>query len=152
MTGLWQRPILFEDFALPETAIAIDHLGMYDNLPEMSEATSEWLWRFTICVGRPRTDASENIHRHVSETLNLSCQFRERLLQTVPKHFDETFEPAVLDSWQQALQKIMEISASRSQCTWEVPLRPGDQHYGRSSAEIANKIQSRLDKTIARYK
>jgi hypothetical protein len=57
----WRRPIVFEGIELPVTAIAIDHLGMYGNLPGISEAASEFLWRFTICVGRPHTIESEVI-------------------------------------------------------------------------------------------
>lgn len=145
-----ERPILFEGSALPGTAIAIDHLGMYDNLPEMSEATSDWLWHFTICVGRPRSDSSENILRHVSEARKLTCQYRARLLQTVPAHFDGIFDSEVLDSWVVALQVMEEMAASRPRCTWEAPLRPGDQYYGSNRTDIAADMLSRLDKAIDR--
>jgi hypothetical protein len=126
MGSHWERAILFEGIALPGTAIAIDHLGMYDNLPEMSEATALWLWDFTICVGRKRTDSSDNILRHVRETRDLLAKFRERLLVSVPQHYDSSFSSATLDSWMTALQTVEAIAKSRSQCSWEAAVRKGD--------------------------
>ena len=114
----WERTIFFEGVALPRTAIAIDHLAFYDNLPEMSEATAEWLWRFTICVGVSRSDTSENILLHVTESRDLLYMFRDRLLKSVPKHYDNTFKPSVLDSWLFALQTMVDVAQSHTHCSW----------------------------------
>lgn len=122
----WERSIIFEGVALPDTVISIDHLGMYDNLPEMSEETSLWLWRFTICVGMPRSDRSEIVLRHVSETLDLITRFRSRLLLTVPAQYQGLFTEDVLDSWAMALRTMLDIAAGQTQCTWEAPLEPGE--------------------------
>lgn len=148
----WERPIIFEGFTLPDTIIAIDHLGMYDNLPEMSEETSVWLWRFTICVGMPRSERSEIILRHTSETRDLINRFRERLLRTVPAQYQGTFTEAILDSWVVALQTIMNIAADRVECTWESPLVPGEPGYDQSPAERLAELASRLDKVINRVR
>jgi hypothetical protein len=148
----WHRPIIFEGVELPGVAIAIDHLGLHGNLPEMSEGTGLWLWRFTICVGLRRTDASETILHHAQEALALATQFRDRLLQTVPLHYDGPFEPGVLDAWIAALERIIAIARSRRSCSWEAPLRPGDSGFGRSPEENMKELGERLDKAIKRAK
>lgn len=142
----WRRPILFEGVELPDVCIAIDHLGLHDNLPEMSEATSEWLWRFTVCVGRSRTAESAVILHHCSEALRLTEQFRSRLVTTVPEHFQGQFDPVVIDQWIGALKTIIEIASTRSECSWEAPLRPGDSQFGRSLSDVNNEMLAKMDK------
>ncbi len=39
----WAIPIRFEGVELSPIAIVIDHLGMYGNLPGISEEASLWL-------------------------------------------------------------------------------------------------------------
>jgi hypothetical protein len=123
---------------------------MYDNLPEMSEETSVWLWRFTTCVGMPRCDRSEIVLRHASETLDLMAHFRERLLRTVPAQYQGSFTEKVVDSWAMALRTTMDIAADRVQCTWEALLVPGERGYDRPPAERLADLAARLDKAIER--
>jgi hypothetical protein len=146
----WRRPIIFEGVELPLSAIAIDHLGMYGNLPDMSEPTSEFLWRFTVCVGRPLTVESEVVIRHCSEALALAESSRERLIVTVPAHWDGPFDSSVVDEWISALRTILSIAATRPQCTWEAPLRPDDQNYGRPLAEVHSEMLGRMQKCFDR--
>lgn len=145
----WRRPIIFEGTELPVTAIAIDHLGMYDNLPGLSLAASEFLWRFTVCVGRPQTIASEVIIRHCSETLTLVEKYRDQLAVSVPKHWDGVFDPLIIDEWVMVLQRMLRIAAKQRQCTWEAPLRPDEPNYGKPfaqvEAEMFEKMQKRFD-------
>ena len=108
----WQRPIVFEGIELPGVTIAIDHLGMYGNLPEISEPTSKWLWHFTVCVGCPNTADSQVIIQHASEALHLAEKFRDRLMQTVPKHFSGAFEPGIVDQWIGALRTITDVAST----------------------------------------
>jgi hypothetical protein len=147
----WRRPIVFEGIELPVTAMGIDHLGMYDNLPGLSEAASEFLWRFTVCVGRPQTSDSEIIVRYCSETLMLVEKHRDRLVLSVPKHWDGGFDPAIIDDWVVALKTMLDIAVRRSRCTWEAPLRPDEPNFGRPAAEVEAemfaKMQACFDKT-----
>jgi hypothetical protein len=145
MNNDWKRPIIFEGTQLPDATIAIDHLGMHDNLPGISERTSEWLWHFTICVGRNKTDDSEAVLLHATEALNLAKQHRDNLMQTVPKHFQRTFEPEVVDDWIDALETIVVIASNRKSCSWVAPLRPGDKNYGRPLAEVREEMLKRAD-------
>lgn len=142
----WRRPIIFEGVELPSSAIAIDHLGMYDNLPEMSEPTSEFLWRFTICVGRPRTVESAVIVRHCSEALALAESSHDRLMATVPAHWDGPFDPDVIDEWISTLRTVVSIAAKQSQCSWEAPLRLGEPNYGRPTAEVQTEMLAKMQK------
>ena len=65
------------------------------------------LGAFTICVGVSRSDTSKNILRHVTESRDLLYMFHDRLLKSVPKHYDKTFNPSVLDAWLFALQTMV---------------------------------------------
>ena len=146
----WRRPIVFEGVELPSSAIAIDHLGMYGNLPDMSEPTSEFLWRFTICVGRPLTVESEVVIRHCSEALALTENSKDRLILTVPAHWDGPFDSSVVDEWISTLRTIVGIAAKQSQCTWEAPLRPDEPNYGRPLAEVQSEMLGRMQKCFDR--
>jgi hypothetical protein len=148
MPADWERTIIFEGVDLPGCAIAIDHLGRSDNLPEMSEATSQWLWRFTICVGRPRSCDSKTICNHVGEALELTERFRERLVETVARHYDDTFTPKVIYDWLLTLRTILRIASSREECNWIAPLCPGEPNYGLAWPEIARDLADRLDKAM----
>ena len=146
----WKRSIIFEGVELPGSAIAIDHLGMYGNLPGISEAASEWLWRLTICVGCPKTENSEVITLHASEALRLAEHFRNRLIQTVPEKFTEPFESQIIDEWINALRIIIEVASTRHQCTWESPLRPDDPNYGRPLVEVHSEMVAKMEKCFER--
>ena len=141
---------MFEGVDLPQEAIAIDHLGMYDNLPGISEEASEWLWKFCVCVGRTRTDRSDVIRRHAIETLELIHRNRRELPERVAKHFDESFEASFIDRWVDTLEAIIEICGSRDECAWEAPLRPDEPNYGLPWEEVEAKMMKGLDKAIAK--
>ena len=111
-------PITFEGIELSPISLAIDHLGMYGNLPEISEDTSKWLWRFTICRGVNNKDISENIRKHVEETLSIANNKREHLLKNIPKHYDGEFTEYHLDLWMNDLKTMLEICKSKKSCTW----------------------------------
>ncbi len=142
----WRRPIVFEGTQLPLTAIAIDHLGMYDNLPGLSDAASEFLWIFTICVGRPRTLESELIMRYCSETLALVEKHQDQLVLSVPKHWNGEFDSRIIDEWMVVLQTMLRIASTRYQCTWEAPLRPDEPNYGRPFAEVEAQMFENMQK------
>lgn len=125
MPADWERPIFFEGVELHGVMIAVDHLGLYDNLPEMSEETSIWLWRFTICVGVIREDSSASVVNAVSETLELIQRFRGRLLKTLPDHYPG-FQEEVLEAWRQSLEQILCLAEERAHCKWQSPLLPTD--------------------------
>jgi hypothetical protein len=111
----WARTIVFDGHPLPATAIAIDHLGRE---PEMSEAASAWLWRFTICVGVTKSDRSENVIRFATEALDFASRYRNRLLRDIPSRFDGPFDAAVLDEWVTALTTMIDIARTRDVCSW----------------------------------
>lgn len=146
----WRRPIIFEGVELPPEAIAIDHLGMYDNLPGISAEASEWLWQFCICVGRPRTEQSDIIRRHAIETLELVNRNRSELPARVARQFDESFEDSIIETWIESLETMIEIGATTNECTWEAPLQPGEPNYGRPWEDIEAEMMSGLDKAIAK--
>lgn len=147
----WRRPIIFEGTELPDVTIAIDHLGMHDNLPGISEETSEWLWHFTVCVGRKKTDDSATVLLRATEALNLAKQHRDNLKQTVPKHFQGPLEPEVIDDWIAALETIVGIASTCESCSWEAPLRPGDKNYGRPLEEVREEMLKRADLGFERH-
>ncbi len=95
----WMTSIVFEGEELSPISIAIDHLGMYGNLPGLSEEISEWLWKFTICRGVNKEDKSVNINLNVIELLSMIKIHRHHLLENVPLHFDGEFLNIHLDMW-----------------------------------------------------
>lgn len=149
----WHRPIVFEGVELPGVAIAIDHLGMYGNLPGLPENTSDWLWRFTICVGVNKAASSEEIIQHASCTLELAEKHREDLLHSVPKQYGSEFDSDVLDAWLWTLRELITIAQTRTTCQWSSPTRPGDRNYGKSSEDVKNdllRVLDRLEDNLAR--
>jgi hypothetical protein len=116
----WMTPILFEGIELSPISVAIDHLGMYGNLPELSEETSKWLWEFTICQGIKKNDKGKIIHKHISETLLQTNTFRDHLLKNVPNHFDGKFSEVHLDMWINDLETMLEACKNKDECSWTV--------------------------------
>jgi hypothetical protein len=101
-----------------QTACAIDHLGKE---PGVSEETSLWLWQFTICAGRARTDDSERIVRCASEVLQLAVTSPERLLAVIAPRFAGPFGARVLDEWVLTLRTIIDIARRHPTCSWTSP-------------------------------
>ena len=149
MAEEWERAIQFEDVTLPGSAMAIDHLGMYGNLPELSEASSKWLWHLTICVGTPKFSDSETIIRHATETLELVEKHRPRLLRSIPERYAGTFSGRVLDEWRLALQLMIDAASSRQYCMWIAPLRPDEPNYGRPWQELIAEMRQNMEKSFA---
>ena len=114
----WAFTIIFEGIQLPRLACAIDHLGMHNNLPGLSEQASEWLWRFTICKDKTTTGPSQEIIKTTNEVLNLMSFHQESLLRTVPKHFDGPFHETELEQWYSTLRMINQIAATKDECSW----------------------------------
>ena len=115
----WAIPIRFESVELSPLAIVIDHLGMHENLPGLSEEASLWLWRFTICRGRYRTDSTENILKVTKEVMQLITENRLHLLESMPKRFDGPFTHEHLDLWISDLENIRNLCQGKEECTWE---------------------------------
>ena len=115
----WAIPIRFEGVELSRLAVVIDHLGLYNNLPDISEEASLWLWRFTKCHGRRRYDTAENIQKMVKEVLQLVTDNRQKLLESVPDHFDGPFTNEHLDLWVKDLETILNLCQGNQECTWE---------------------------------
>lgn len=114
----WMTPIIFEGVELSPISIVIDHLGMYDNLPDLSEETAKWLWQFTICRGAKKTDSAENIIKHINEALSLVDSGRDHLFKNVPKRFDGSFSDVHLNLWINDLTNILDACKDKSTCTW----------------------------------
>ena len=113
----WERPIFFEGVELPGSAIAIDTLGMYGHLPEMSEEASLWLWQFTICVGVEKCDDSSKIILLVEEVLELVTTNRARLLERLKPKDEQT-----LDEWISTLRTLLEVARQKPFCSWTAPI------------------------------
>jgi len=143
--------IIFEGHELPKAALHLDHLGMYGNLPGISDETSEWLWRFPICLGHTREDSSDRVIRYASETLQLCLQHKDHLLANFAAHFAGKLEPVFYDDWVWCLNHMISIAKDRPQCHWVAPLIPGDENYGRSKVDnlsvMAAKIEHAIEKT-----
>lgn len=115
----WAVQILFEGVALSPLSIAIDHLGKHENLPKISEEASLWLWQFSVCRGRSRTDKSEKIQAIVSEVLQLINEDKQQLIKSIRRNFDGPFTEEHLDLWIQDLEAILRLSHGKEKCTWE---------------------------------
>ena len=115
----WRRSIRFENVVLSPISIAIDHLGMHNNLPGISEQSSRWLWSFTICRGRKKSDSSRNILAVTGEVLGLIEQNKHSLVASAQPHFDGFFTTRELEMWTADLKAIDRIARTRDECTWE---------------------------------
>ena len=114
----WMTPIIFEGIELSPISIAIDHLGMYGNLPELSDECSIWLWRFTICHGVTKKESAEKVRRMVVEVLSQVEKNRDHLVNNVPLRFDGEFSGTHLKLWVDDLEKILSMTMDRDICHW----------------------------------
>ena len=114
----WMTPIIFEGVGLSPISIAIDHLGLYGNLPDISEECSEWLWRFTICHGVNMEGESKIITQYVTEVLSLLKANKAHLLQNIPLRFDGNFTETHLNMWISDLETILSLCANKTICHW----------------------------------
>ena len=139
--SLFAHRIYFEGVEMPNGARVIEHLGLYNNLPEISQETTDWLWRFTICVGRTRVDSSTTIIRACRETLSLLQLHRAHLKVHFPKHFSGEPLPGFFDEWVWSLEHMETVAKGREMCEWTAPLIPSDPHYGQSSEKIRDEYE-----------
>jgi hypothetical protein len=140
-----EHTIVFEGVRLPKAAIFLDHLGMYGNLHGMSVETSEWLWRFVICVGWRRHDSSESICSKCGETRTLLVAQKSHLVEHFPRHFNGRFEVRFYDDWLQTLDTIMAIARTRDSCSWIAEQLQSSPNFGRSVGEILIDEQIKLE-------
>ena len=112
------KPIIFEDTELSEISYMIDHLGAYENLPDLSEETSVWLWRFTICSGLIKNESSESIQKHIHEVLKNIKQEKNKLVQKIDEHFIGPFTESKLSLWINDLETILTKSKATQTCSW----------------------------------
>ncbi len=113
----WESPIYFEGIALPGVTIAIDHINE-SNIPDLSPNTAKWLWRFTICSGVTNKDNSQNIIKCANEALISIRTHRNHLMRVLPAKWDGKFDESVIDEWEFALVKIIEVASGREFCEW----------------------------------
>jgi len=114
-----QSPIIhtieFEGIRLPRFASFLDVAASV--LP-VSEATSVWFWRFTICAGTHRDDTSASILVHAEELLAAlppsSATFRSVLAERFPGCDSE----AILSDWHSSLKHIIATAQTRDCCHW----------------------------------
>jgi hypothetical protein len=112
-------PIIFEGTELPLAMCYVDVAALYDYIPNFPEETSEWLWRFTICLDREREDQSKVIQQHVSRTLELIAQHRETLYKRmVAKGRDTDQTKRDIKDWEQGLAAVLTISKNTTPCKW----------------------------------
>ncbi len=114
----WMTPIIFEGIELSPISIAIDHLGMYDNLPELSDECSEWLWRFTTCHGLMMKEPAEKVRQMAVEALSQVQNNKDHLVNNVPRLFDGEFTETHLNMWVDDLEKILSLTRDRDTCHW----------------------------------
>jgi hypothetical protein len=114
----WMTPIIFEGVELSPISIAIDHLGMYGNLPELSDECSEWLWRFTICHGVSKEGSSKKIRRIVNDVLSQVKSNKDHLLSNVPLKFDGKFSETHLKMWTNDLETMLSLAIDKDVCQW----------------------------------
>ncbi len=150
MTADFHR-IIFEGTELPNSAIHLDHLGMYNNLPGVSEAASEWIWRFVICVGKPCRDTSANVIRHSTELLDLAIEHRAHLLENFPKKFTGIFTEKVYQELIASLMTMIERARRRTECHWTAPLLTTNTNYGRSWDEISKEQSDQFSRFLSAW-
>ena len=113
----WMTPNIFEGIELSQISIVLDHLGMFENLPDLPDETAKWLWQFTICRGVEKTDSAKNIVKHIEKTLSFVITRRDHLLENVPKRFDGNFSESHLNLWIDDLNIILAACENKSKCT-----------------------------------
>lgn len=112
------KPIIFEGIDLSPISIALDHLGMYENLPDLPEETSKWLWHFCICRGVTNKEEGKVVQKNISLILSQVITHREHLLENVPIHFDGEFNETHLNMWIKDLETIIKACENKAECSW----------------------------------
>jgi hypothetical protein len=121
------RPITFQGTNFPPTLMAISILEAV--LEIANNELGEWLWRFPICCGFPKTAPADQCARCAREAADLMLEQRQRVLDGIRDRLaSHGFDPQITYSdWLLALQRIAELSKTAGdECSWSAPTHPRD--------------------------
>jgi hypothetical protein len=121
------RPITFQGVAFPPSLMAISMLGRV--LAIADGDLDDWLWRFPICCGWPKTAPAERCAGCAQRLADLMLEQRTRVLDGIREQLAEYgFDPeTTYREWLLSLQRIVELSeAAEDKCTWSAPIHVRD--------------------------
>jgi hypothetical protein len=135
------RSITFQGVAFPATLMGISILGPV--LDVSDEELGEWLWRFPICCGLPKSSPAERCARCARQAADLMLEQRQRVLDGIRERLSEHgFDPdTTYCDWLLALQRITELSAAAdTECVWSAPSHSRD--FLKSEADVQHFIDT----------
>lgn len=121
------RPITFQGVTFPPSLMAISMLGRVLTIAD--EDLDDWLWRFPICCGWPKTAPAERCADCAQRLAGLMLEQRTRILEGIREQLGGYgFDPeTTYRDWLLSLQRIVELSrAAKDNCTWSAPIHARD--------------------------
>ena len=111
--------IVFEGELLPHPLCYVDVCALYDYIPDFPEDTADWLWTFTTCLERRRTDHSQIINKHATAALEAITRNQRCLEDNLIKtgRSKEQID-ADIDAWQSGLATIVRHAKAKDACSW----------------------------------
>ena len=122
------RIVIFENQLLPKYAIHMDVLWR-EFCTGLSEECREWYWKFAICVGVPRTEASSVVIEYADDAMDFIQSNKQALLDDFKKHLSEYPAVDIFDSFIESLKVMKAFAEMDKECTWVSPALPGDLGY-----------------------
>jgi hypothetical protein len=118
-------PLYFEGTRLPDFGAFLDIAA---SMTPVSEETSMWFWRFTMCIGAPRKERSKVVSSHAKELLAALGSAANGLAPELARKFPSHQPEQVISDWVKSLRTIIEASEVRKWCQWQMeenhPARP----------------------------
>jgi hypothetical protein len=131
----------------PPSVMAISILE--ELVPDMTEDTGDWIWRFPICCGCLKSAPADRCYRCANDALTLLTRHKDNVVSGIEERFGETPVSGmeIYLQWHSALTIITTVSAQiTGDCHWSAPTDRSDPFQ---SVEDCDKFIAQLWKSHA---
>lgn len=110
--------IIFNDVFLPPGAVFIDVCASHEFLPTITEELSLWFWKFTICVGRTRTEESTKVISYATELKKLIIANEIRIKEMICKLYEPNLAENIYVWWVDTLDIMIATANQLKESKW----------------------------------
>lgn len=119
--------VVFQGVTLPPWAITLDHAALgrcignaaYGKLDGATDDSVQvFWWRFSICIGRQRSQDALIMIRHAEFLLAQLIASKQRCMPELSDMFDADQAPSLYQDWIIALEIIRSEAAKTAVCRW----------------------------------
>ena len=110
--------IIFNNEYLPPGAIFIDFCASNNFFSEVDESLSLWFWKFTICVGRFRSEKSETVIRYSQELKKLIIDNESDVKKNIGEKYGVEKIKKIYEWWTDTLDIVITSAGKSTQSKW----------------------------------